>query len=62
MQIMLLSGHLYERDNNDLGNGDDDLGPVPDKIYLKDIPYGGKHFKVNFEEVVEVGYRLERVK
>ena len=57
-----IGGHLYERDNNDLGNGDDDLGPVPDKIYLKDIPYGGKHFKVNFEEVVEVGYRLERVK
>ncbi len=42
-------------------DADEDFGSSSDKISLKDIPYGGKHFVVNFGEV-QVGYWLERLK
>lgn len=55
-----IGGSLEESDFG-LFDPNDDFGDASDKIYLKDIPYGGKHFVVNFGEV-QVGYWLERLK
>ena len=54
-----IGGWLKEEDS--WPDADEDFGSSSDKISLKDIPYGGQHFVVNFGEV-QVGYWLERLK
>lgn len=61
-----IGGHLYEADDF---SADDDLGPSPDKIYLKDIPFDTEGvseeaatFVVEFLGGVSVGFVLQRLK
>ncbi len=54
-------GGSLEEDDAGVFDPNDDFGDASDKISLKDIPYGGKHFVVDFGEV-KVGYWLERLK
>lgn len=54
-------GGSLEEDDFGVLDPNDDFGDAADKIYLKDIPYGGKNFIVDFGEV-KVGYFLERLK
>lgn len=54
-------GGSLEEDDFGVFDPNDDFGDASDKISLRDIPYGGQSFVVNFGEV-QVGYWLERLK
>lgn len=54
-----IGGKLQEDDA--WPDANDDFGSAADKIFLKNIPYEGKHFIVDFGEV-KVGYYLQRLK
>ncbi len=60
---ILMGGRMYERDAGGVFDPDDNFGEInPGKvIYLKDIPYGGIPYALDFGEV-KVNFFLKRLK